>query len=941
MVCLKAKKKSDNKAQDPESEIKLLEIMSNCNWEIDRTNMLSKISHVISKGSVSTSITSQVICWGAYLLEFLPKADKPAVIPPELKSKLPNEMFSIRIKVTKNTGKEEKVDNSIKETVVVEDGDEDDDTKNLSEEEKKKHNMKVQKKLIEKIKFAERLRNLIIAEEQKGVTQSKFSVSRGGIEKALKKYKTQLWKAYTGTSNLSIQQLKQALQAARSSAKTSVSNATSQSVLPSNTVTSGNLLSQSTATRLQSNQGFTVVTSVAHSVVHVPNSFINLSNLQTSESTVGPNIKTVGNLVIHNALPASGHCTTIGTFGQHGLIENIENVNNVAGLNTSVSQASRNIVNTSKTLQMAGVNTGTRMSDVVFMPIDKAINPNMLPPGAKLALVQPALHHDGSPIPFAVSQQSVGNGQLKIGPIILPNSPQISGIPIQPLLNPAMTSSTTNRPTLLQGSRGANASVVSCLSGPRVAPNLQVPVNTIQSSGNCVLVNGTSPNVTASFPHPQCVVAEAVPNSANVSTGSIFPLKNISNIGSEHQATNVPTASPSIYPIKFANSASNKTQPAVPPGEMIGLPKVASLPVKVVQDGNRMLLIPMSSTMSQGATNSTVAASSSINFPVVTQANKVPSMGSQRSNSPGFLAVSVHNDISPTSNLHEPIPAINFTVERKNTDKVGKEPKQMIQSEEKKFQKLEPDISDKGVAQGKKLKNVKGKTKELNGEASANSDNINNCSDDNFDADSLASSTRSLSSLSDILKAEGNEIDLKVDHCAEKLEEDILKETSNCVKRGNRLKSDDIQDILDTAKNVVREIAKELEQTDKTIKEVNAESGAETKEFNKTESESKADTEYVILDDTDEHSDQKELNKNLSTKYVAKEKLVNNKFQKSLNLKPDKTLDLLDSIDCEHEISKMDEHLDNALDQKDKFDTLKLQEDGDAISIEDSEVRIV
>lgn len=939
MVCLKAKKKSDNKAQDPASEIKLLEIMSNCNWEIDRTNMLSKISHVISKGSVATSISSQVICWGAYLMQFLPKADKPAVIPPELKSKLPNKMFSIRIKVTKNTGKEEKVDNTVKETVVVEDGDEDDDTKNLSEDEKKKHNMKVQKKLIEKIKFAERLRNLIIAEEQKGVTQSKFSVSRGGIEKALKKYKTQLWKAYTGTSNLSIQQLKQALQAARSSAKTSVSNATSQSVLPSSTVTSGNLLSPSTVTRLQANQGFTVVTSVAHSVV--PNSFINLTNLQTPTSALGTNIKTVGNLVIHNALPASGHCTTIGTMGQHGLIENIENVNNVAGLKTSVSQASRNIVNTSKTLQMSGVNPGTMMSDVVFMPIDKNINPNMLPPGAKLAVVQPAPHQDGSPIPFAVAQQSVGNGQLRLNPILYPNSPQISGIPIQPLLTPAMTSSTTNRPTLSQGSRGANASVVSCLSGPQVAPHLQVPANTIQSAGNCVLVNGTSPSVTTSFPHSQCVVAETVQNSGSASTGSIFPLKNISNIGSEHQAASVPTASPSIYPIKFANSASNKTQPAVPPSEMIGLPKVASLPMKVVQDGSRMLLIPMSSSMSQGVTNTTVAASSSVNFPVVTQASAVPSMANQRSNSPVFLAMSVHNNISPASNLHKPIPAINFTVKRKNIDKVDKEPNQPIQSEEKDFQKFEPDISDKGVAQGKKLNNLKGETKELNGQSSANCDNISNDSDDNFDADSLASSTRSLSSLSDILKTEGNAVELKVDHSAEKLEEDVFKESSKSVKRGKRLKSDDIQDILDTAKNVVREIAKELEQTDETIKERNSESGAETKEFDKIESESKTDTEYVVLDDTDEDSDQKEFNKNLTTGYGAKKKIKNNKHQKSLNMKPDKTLDLLDSIDCEHDITKMGEHLDNDLDQKDKLDTFKLQDDGDAIRIEDSEVRNV
>jgi len=208
MVCLKAKVVKGEEGGPagtaspavPASEIKLLEIISNCQWEGARTLMLSRISQAISKDPSLGVTKSDSFDWVGFRLTFLLKSTAPAIIPPELKSKLPSEIYSIRIKVTKT----KEIDLTTDTIEILDD-----------EEEKRKFNIRLQKKLIDKIKFAERLRNLIIAEEQKGVKSSKFSVSREGIEKALKKYKTQLWKAYTGSNNLSLQQLKQALQAAK------------------------------------------------------------------------------------------------------------------------------------------------------------------------------------------------------------------------------------------------------------------------------------------------------------------------------------------------------------------------------------------------------------------------------------------------------------------------------------------------------------------------------------------------------------------------------------------------------------------------------------------------------------------------------------------------------------------------------------------------------
>ncbi|KAL5012068.1 hypothetical protein ScPMuIL_010619 [Solemya velum] len=100
MVCLKTKKKSpvlmEKDLDTP--HLNLLEIVSNCDWENSKTQILSKISQLISRELYPSS---QKLAVKEFVVEILPKAEKPAVIPPELQKALPSGMFSIRVKVVK------------------------------------------------------------------------------------------------------------------------------------------------------------------------------------------------------------------------------------------------------------------------------------------------------------------------------------------------------------------------------------------------------------------------------------------------------------------------------------------------------------------------------------------------------------------------------------------------------------------------------------------------------------------------------------------------------------------------------------------------------------------------------------------------------------------------------------------------------------------------
>ncbi|XP_060064356.1 uncharacterized protein LOC132544725 [Ylistrum balloti] len=98
-VCLKTSKKKPEEEEES-YEIRLLEMISNCNWENAKQKILSKISNQISREQYPNP--RQMIV-GDFCISFLPRSDKPAVIPPEVKAKLPKSIFSIRIKVEKRS----------------------------------------------------------------------------------------------------------------------------------------------------------------------------------------------------------------------------------------------------------------------------------------------------------------------------------------------------------------------------------------------------------------------------------------------------------------------------------------------------------------------------------------------------------------------------------------------------------------------------------------------------------------------------------------------------------------------------------------------------------------------------------------------------------------------------------------------------------------------
>ncbi|KAL3879041.1 hypothetical protein ACJMK2_031355 [Sinanodonta woodiana] len=186
MVCLKAKKKVASPGEKVQSEIKLLEIISDCKWEEERTNILSKISQIISK---QEEITPQSTTYGNYKLEFLPKADKPASIPPELKSKLPESMYSIRIRVTKeDTDEVEIVGISIETEIKKQDL----GTEPAQDSQIENSTQARQQRLIQKMKFAERLKTFLQKEEKDGITRQGSFISKESIDKALDKYRSQL-----------------------------------------------------------------------------------------------------------------------------------------------------------------------------------------------------------------------------------------------------------------------------------------------------------------------------------------------------------------------------------------------------------------------------------------------------------------------------------------------------------------------------------------------------------------------------------------------------------------------------------------------------------------------------------------------------------------------------------------------------------------------------
>ncbi|CAH1778062.1 unnamed protein product, partial [Owenia fusiformis] len=76
----------------------LLEIHSNCNWEGNRHEILNFLSEAADRCHPYPKLNSTKV--GKYIIEIMNKWHSPTPVPPHLKSRLPKELYAIRIKIT-------------------------------------------------------------------------------------------------------------------------------------------------------------------------------------------------------------------------------------------------------------------------------------------------------------------------------------------------------------------------------------------------------------------------------------------------------------------------------------------------------------------------------------------------------------------------------------------------------------------------------------------------------------------------------------------------------------------------------------------------------------------------------------------------------------------------------------------------------------------------
>ena len=533
MVCLKAKKKSSENQSSSESEIKLLEIMSNCLWEADRADMLSKISHIISK---DYSSTNHVVLWNNYALQFLPKADKPAVIPHELKSKLPDSMYSIRVRVTQNLNDiEQAVNNPGKDSSGDNAGDE--SISSLSAQEKQQYaSLRIQKKLIDKIRFAEKLKDLIEQEEKKGAGPSKFSISKEGIEKALKRYKTQLWRAYTGNANMSLAQLREAVMKAKSSnytekinqainaiekkaSETNIqstptspvsSEAPPLSLVPKNSC-DVKTLSSSAMARIQANQGIMIKGTNQAVPLTQPamTRLISQGGKQTDvflvPVTTSEGMQSVGLPPKLNIMPKEG-------------LSNFVNIQPVPGTSSTFRIPSLTTELTSNTTNSVITSTSSSAITTIAAPTTSISLTN---PSVVTSVCKPVMSSYGGPRPFKPVSSTAGAATIRM-PVAL-SSGLAGGLVVSPVTS---TSSSATQPLLLGGmingqkvflqatrseaqptaakSQGQAPTSLSSVSGPEVIPTVS------QTAGNTAAEFSATPVVSGSNSVPNVCVAGSV-----------------------------------------------------------------------------------------------------------------------------------------------------------------------------------------------------------------------------------------------------------------------------------------------------------------------------------------------------------------------------------------------------------------------------------------------
>lgn len=103
MVCLKAKAPSKNEVQNEddiqeEDEVKLLEFAADCNWDGSKRAILAHVASCLTRGHYPQPRTMNI---NEFVVEILPKAQQPTLIPPALRAKLPEQMYSIRVRITR------------------------------------------------------------------------------------------------------------------------------------------------------------------------------------------------------------------------------------------------------------------------------------------------------------------------------------------------------------------------------------------------------------------------------------------------------------------------------------------------------------------------------------------------------------------------------------------------------------------------------------------------------------------------------------------------------------------------------------------------------------------------------------------------------------------------------------------------------------------------
>ena len=589
MVCLKAKKKPAENQSGGDSEIKLLEIISNCQWEVDRANMLSKISHIISKESASKS---NVVLWNNYALQFLPKADKPAVIPPELKSKLPDSMYSIRVRVTQNLNDIEQADDD-----PGKDGSEDnlgdENIKSLSDKDKQQYaSLRVQKKLIDKIRFAEKLKDLIEQEEKKGTASSKFSISKDGIEKALKRYKTQLWRAYTGNSNMSLAQLREAVMKAKSSnytekidqainaieKKASETNVQSVSVSTFSTtsLTDSSVpkmsydlktLSSSAMARIEANQGIVIKGNVPFS--RPPVSRLLPQGGNQSDVFVIPVTSEEGESLAN--LP-----TKLNIMSYEGM-SNVVNLQPVAASSTTFQINATESEIVSSSCSSNSIITSTSSSAVASTAAPKT-SVSVASPSVVSTLGKPVMSSFGAPRPFKPVSTTAGSTAIRM-PVALSNG-QSGSLVVSPVTN---ISSPGAQPMLLGGMiNGQQVFLQASQSGvqPTAAKKLNLTGTSQSSPSNPSVIPFVPKDIISSsenIVHPSSEdgivkVPQTQPFSKQVTMSSIC----INGPGTGfYQSVRIVTENSGTVPTKYPLINSSHLRPT---GKSLISPQTLSVP---------------------------------------------------------------------------------------------------------------------------------------------------------------------------------------------------------------------------------------------------------------------------------------------------------------------------------------------------------------------------